>query len=214
MEDESTKAIYGKGAEVYEEVMRKYWHVERKPLIEHLKLKSGMKVLNAVVGTGLDLPHFPSGVTVVGVDYTKEMLEEAKQKKCVARVELRRMDIREMDFPNEHFDAALSTFTLCVIPSPKKALQEILRVTKAGSVIVIFDYAKSRNPEIIKWQELIHNHAANMGFPRDVICWNSLMDYDDLIYNSGLPVEVMQDERFESENPFSNACKIILRKRE
>jgi len=53
-----------------------------------------------------------------------------------------------------------------------------------------------------------------MGFPRDVICWNSLMDYDDLIYNSGLPVEVMQDERFESENPFSNACKIILRKRE
>lgn len=209
--DNKIKEIYGKGANVYEETMAKYWHIDRKSFIENLNLKSGQKILEAAVGTGLDLPHFPKGTYVIGIDITSEMLEEAKRKKSKANIQLKEMNICSMSFKDNYFDAAVSTFTLCVVENPKKALEEIVRVTKTNSKIAIFDYCKSRNPETIKWQELIHYHAQNIGFPKDVIVWNSLIDYDELIYKSGLPLKIEQYERFESENPFSTACRIILR---
>lgn len=211
MQNQIIQKVYGTGARAYEEIMRKYWHVDRKPFIESLGLKPGDKVLEATVGTGLDLPHFPKGVYVTGIDITPEMLEEARKKQSQANIQLIEMDIQSMNFPDNHFDAAVSAFTLCVVQDPKKALEEILRVTKPGAKIAIVDYCKSENPDVIKWQELFQYHAANVGFPKDVIVWNSLMDYDKLIHNSDLPISVESDERIKSENPFSTACVIILR---
>ncbi|HJX50229.1 MAG TPA: methyltransferase domain-containing protein [Candidatus Nanoarchaeia archaeon] len=202
--------IYDKGAEKYEEAMQRYWHVPRKPFIESLELKPGQKVLCAVVGTGLDLPYFLQGTYVTGIDASKEMLNQARKKHSKAWIELKEMDLHSLNFPDNYFDAAVLTFTLCVLKDPIKAMQEIVRVTKPNSKIAILDYCKSRNPETEKWQELFNYHAENIGFPKDVIAWNSLMDYDKLIYNSSLPIEVKEDYRIESENPFSTACQIML----
>ncbi|HJX50935.1 methyltransferase type 11 [Candidatus Pacearchaeota archaeon RBG_13_36_9] len=207
---QETKTIYDKGAEKYEEVMRRYWHVPKKPFIESLDFKPGDKILSAVVGTGLDLPHFPQGTYVTGIDASKEMLNQARKKHSKAWIELKEMDLHSLNFPDNYFDAAILTFTLCVLKDPVKAIQEIVRVTKPNSKIAILDYCKSRNPETEKWQELFNYHAENIGFPKDIIAWDSLMDYDNLIYDSGLPLEIKSDFRIESENPFSTACQIIL----
>lgn len=205
-----TKEIYDKGASDYEEVMQRYWHVPRKEFIESLEIKPGDKVLSCVVGTGLDLPHFPAGCYVTGIDISEKMLDEAKKKTFKAWTELKVMDAHSLDFPDNYFDIAVLSFTLCVLENPVKALKEITRVTKSGAKIIILDYCKSRNPETEKWQELINHHSKNIGFPKDTIAWDSLMDYDKLIYNSELPIEVDYDYRTESENPFSTACKIKL----
>jgi len=211
MQKDTILTVYENGAKAYEEIMAKYWPAPRKEFIASLGFKEGDKVLEAVVGTGLDLPFFPRGVYVTGIDITLGMLAEARKKESPANVKLREMDIHSMDFPDNYFDGVVSTFTLCVVDNPKKALEETLRVTKAGSKIGILDYCKSRNPDVIKWQELISYHAGNIGFPKDVIVWNSLMDYDRLIYNSGLIVEVVSDKRIENDNPFLTGCSIILR---
>lgn len=205
-----TKKIYDKGAKLYEETMEKYWHVPRKPFIESLEFNPGDKILSAVVGTGLDLPHFPQGTYVTGIDISPEMLKEAKKKHTKAWVELKEMDIHSLNFPDNYFDAAVLSFTLCVLKDPTKAMKEILRVTKSEARIIIIDYCKSRNPKTIKWQELFNHHAENIGFPKDVIAWDSLMDYDKLIHNSNFPIKIESDFRIESENPFSTACQIIL----
>ncbi len=205
-----TKTIYDKGAEKYEEIMEKYWHVPRKPFIESLNFQPGQKILSAVIGTGLDLPHFPQGTYVTGIDASPEMLKIAKKKHSKAWVELKEMNLPSLNFPDNYFDAVVLTFTLCVLKNPVKAMQEILRVTKPNAKIAILDYCKSKNPETIKWQELFNYHAENIGFPKDIIAWDSLMDYDELIYNSSLPIEIKEDFRIESENPFSTACQILL----
>ena len=209
MKNKIIKEVYGKGAKNYENIMGKYWHVPRGSFIKSLNFKPGQRILEAVVGTGLDLPHFPKKVYVTGIDITPEMLIEAGKKQSEANIQLKEMDIHSMNFPDNYFDGTVSTFTLCVVNNPKKALKEILRVTKSGSKIAILDYCKSRNPETIKWQELFQYHASQIGFGG--IVWNSLMNYDELIYNSDLPIEVESDERIESENPFSTACEIILK---
>jgi len=211
MENRIIKEVYGTGAKVYEETMKKYWHFERGSFIGALGFQPGQRVLEAVVGTGLDLPHFQKGVYVTGIDITPKMLEEARKKQSPATIELKGMDVHSMDFPDNYFDGAVSAFTLCVVEDPKKALEEMLRVTKSGAKIAILDYCKSKNPEVVKWQELIHYHAGNIGFPKDVIVWDSLMDYDKLIYDSRLLIKVETDERFENENPFLTARKIILK---
>lgn len=145
--------------------MERYWHIERQPLIASLQLKPGQIVLDAAVGTGLNLSAYPEGVSVVGVDLSHKMMDEARKKRVAADITFKVSDMCNLDFPDNSFDAAASGFTLCVINDPVRALAEILRVTKPGALIAILDYCKSQDPEIQKWQELISDSSSQLGFP-------------------------------------------------
>lgn len=202
---------YNNGAADYEAIMLRYWHVERQPLIDSLELSAGQTVLDAAVGTGLNLPAYPAGVQVTGVDLSEGMLAEARKKQVAADVTFKVTDLHNLEFQDNSFDAAASGFTLCVVDNPVRALQEILRVTKPGALIAILDYCKSRDPEVQKWQGLISDASSQLGFPTGKIKWNALMDYDELIYNSNLPIKVLQDHRIESQNPFSCGCQLLLK---
>lgn len=211
MQLEQVIEAYDYGAPDYDAIMERYWPVDRKPLIDTLQLRPGQTVLDAAVGTGLNLPAYPEGVRVTGVDLSHKMLDEARKKIVAAEVTLQVSNLYNLDFLDDSFDAAASGFTLCVVTDPVLALQEILRVTKPGALIAVVDYCKSRNPEVEKWQEMIADGASQLGFPTGKIKWDALMDYDRLIYNSNLPIEVLQDERMENPNPFLCACQLLLK---
>ncbi|MEH2152629.1 class I SAM-dependent methyltransferase [Nostoc sp.] len=202
---------YDQASVDYDAILRRYWHIEREPLIASLQLKPGQTVLDAAVGTGLNLSAYPEGVHVVGVDLSHKMMDEARKKRVAADITFKVSDLCNLDFPDNSFDAAASGFTLCVVNDPVLALAEILRVTKPGAFIAILDYCKSQDPEIQKWQELISDAASQLGFPTGKIKWDALMDYDELIYNSKLPIEVIADDRIESPNPFSCGCQLLLK---
>ena len=202
---------YDQGAVDYDAIMKRYWHIEREPLIASLQLKPGQTVLDAAVGTGLNLSAYPEGVHVIGIDLSEKMLDEARKKHVSADITFKVSDMCNLDFPDNSFDAAASGFTLGVVNDPVLALKEILRVTKPGAFIAILDYCKSQNLEIQKWQELIFDASSQLGFPTGKIKWNALMDYDELIYNSKLPIEVLADDRTESPNPFSCGCQLLLK---
>jgi ubiquinone/menaquinone biosynthesis C-methylase UbiE len=202
---------YDQGAADYDAIMHRYWFVDRAPFIASLQLKPGQAVLDAAVGTGLNLTSYPSGVSVTGVDLSEMMIAEARKKQVAADVTFKIMDLQHLDFPDSTFDAAASGFTLCVVADPVQSMQELLRVTKPGALIGIVDYCLSRDPEVQKWQGLIADAALNLGFPTGKIKWNALMDYDRLIYHSNLDLEVLQDARIESPNPFSCGCQLLLR---
>jgi phosphatidylethanolamine/phosphatidyl-N-methylethanolamine N-methyltransferase len=211
MQTDKVIETYNQGAADYDAIMQRYWHVDREPLIASLQLSSGQSVLDAAVGTGLNLPAYPAGVQVVGIDLSEQMLEQARQKSVKADVALKIVNLENLEFPDDSFDAAASGFTLCVLADPVRSLEEILRVTKPGALIAILDYCKSRDPEVQKWQELIADASSQMGFPTGKIKWNALMDYDELIYHSNLAIEVLADDRIESPNPFSCGCQLLLR---
>lgn len=202
---------YDRGAVDYDAIMKRYWHIEREPLIASLQLKPGQTALDAAVGTGLNLPAYPEGVRVVGIDLSEKMMDEARKKPVSADITFKVSDLCELDFSDNSFDAAASGFTLCVVEDRVRALAEILRVTKPGALIAILDYCKSQDPEIQKWQELISDSTSQLGFPTGKIKWDALMDYDKLIYNSKLPIEVLADDRTDSPNPFLCGCQLLLK---
>ncbi|MEH1916826.1 hypothetical protein [Nostoc sp.] len=44
---------YDQGSVDYDAIMKRYWHIEREPLIASLQLKPGQTALDAAVGTGV-----------------------------------------------------------------------------------------------------------------------------------------------------------------
>lgn len=104
------------------------------------------RILDAGVGTGRNFPFYPTGSQVVGIDLSPAMLARAERRlhAAAAPVELRQMDVTQLAFPDDHFDAAVATFLFCVLPDEFQvaALRELRRVVKPGGVIRCLEYTR------------------------------------------------------------------------
>jgi ubiquinone/menaquinone biosynthesis C-methylase UbiE len=104
------------------------------------------RILDAGVGTGRNMPFYPPGAEVIGIDISPAMLVRAEQRKNAlgANVELRRMDVIRLGYPDDSFDAAVATFLFCVLPEAEQvpALRELGRVVKPGGTIRLLEYVR------------------------------------------------------------------------
>ncbi len=107
-------------------------------------------VLDAGVGTGRNMPFYPKGTKVVGIDLSPAMLARAERRRdCLGlAVALEEMDVLHTSFPDASFDAVVATFLFCVLPPEQQApaLRELARICKPGGQIRILEYAYSQQP--------------------------------------------------------------------
>ena len=108
------------------------------------------EVLEVAVGSGLNLPHYPSEVKLVGVDLSEGMLQLARRRAATARceVELLRADGARLPFGDESFDAVVCTFSLCGFPDARAGVEDMVRVLKPGGSLLLADHVGSTNPLI------------------------------------------------------------------
>jgi ubiquinone/menaquinone biosynthesis C-methylase UbiE len=66
-------------------------------------------VLDIAVGTGLNLPHYPDGVRLTGIDFVPAMLDIARRRavELGRPVELRLGDAQALEFEAATFDTVL-----------------------------------------------------------------------------------------------------------
>ena len=106
------------------------------------------RILDAGVGTGRNIPFYPPGAEVIGIDLSPAMLARAEQRRKVlgATVTLQQMDVTRLSLPDNHFDAAVATFLFCVLPDELQvaALRELGRVVKPGGSIRLLEYVRPR----------------------------------------------------------------------
>ena len=118
----------------------------RRVLFEEL---SGT-LLDAGVGTGRNFPYYPESSNVTGIDFSSAMLSYARRRrdKLGLVVDLREMNVLEMDFADNSFDNIVSTFLFCVleVEHQQLALDELRRVCRPGGTIHILEYAISEDP--------------------------------------------------------------------
>lgn len=105
-------------------------------------------ILDAGVGTGSNMPWYPDGSDVTGVDLSPSMLRRARRRWSAspARVALVEMDITHLAFPDAAFDAAVASFVFCTLPDVQQmpALRELARVVKPGGSIRLLAYTRPR----------------------------------------------------------------------
>ena len=103
------------------------------------------KVLEVAVGTGLNIPHYPQGVELTGVDISPEMLAIARQRAAEngREVDLRQGDAHNLPFEDASFDTVLCTFSLCNIPDEGRAVAEMKRVLRPGGKLLLVDHVRS-----------------------------------------------------------------------
>jgi ubiquinone/menaquinone biosynthesis C-methylase UbiE len=102
-------------------------------------------VLEVAVGTALNLPHYPEGARVTGLDLSPEMLEIARERahELGRDIDLREGDAHQLPFPNESFDTVTCTYSLCNIPDPELAVSEMERVLRPAGKLILVDHIRS-----------------------------------------------------------------------
>jgi len=111
-----------------------------KPLSDiFLKLiKNKAKILDLGCAQGRDTKYFlDKSYDVVGVDLSEKLIENAIQKYPEAKFEI--MDIRDLKFPENTFDAIWANAILVHIPKKEihKTLQGIKRIMKNDGIMMV-----------------------------------------------------------------------------
>ncbi len=108
----------------------------------------GQSILEVGVGTGANIPYYPPGARVVGIDISEGMLERARVRAAQlgAEVDLRLMDGERLEFPAGEFDSAVATLVFCSMPQPALGLQEMARVCQPGGPVLLLEHVRSDNP--------------------------------------------------------------------
>jgi ubiquinone/menaquinone biosynthesis C-methylase UbiE len=126
--------------------------VESECAFSLFKIKKGMKVLDIGCGTGnFSLKLAKKGCKVTGIDLSDKMLHLAREKteKENLYINYCRMNVYDLQFPAQHFDAVFSMATFEFVKDVEKAMIEIFRVCKDKGQIIIGTINKDS-----KWGEL------------------------------------------------------------
>ena len=181
--------IYEGFAPFYNFVFSKLLFLEgREASIDMLEIKSGQKVLEVGVGTGLTLPLYPHNCSVVGVDISPNMLKEAealirkkKLKNCTVRV----MNATNLEYPDNTFDRVLGNLFISATSFPKESLVEMKRVCKHGGVIVLMNHFKSEHKVLSAMESVFNPIAKGLGF-------HSNLEMEPLLESVGLKAKCVQ----------------------
>ena len=100
------------------------------------------EVLEVAVGTGRNLPFYPDGTRLTGVDWSPAMLAIARGRAAGLglEVDLRQGDAQALDFPDASFDTVLCALGLCAIPDDRRAVTEMARVLRPGGRLLLVDH--------------------------------------------------------------------------
>src|SRR3954471_476318 len=168
MQIESVKAAYRRYASVYDAVFGPVLQSGRKAVVQALGLRSGDRVLEVGVGTGLSLPLYPADVRITGVDVSAEMLDKARVRVArhrLANVEaLLEMDAERMSFADASFDKVVAMYVVSVVENPAKLLEELHRVCKPDGEIFIVNHVRSDNRVVAAVERSLARFSDKLGF--------------------------------------------------
>lgn len=121
----------------------------RRAAVTRLPVAEGARILEVGVGTGLSLPLYPRSCHVTGIDITDAMLDLARsrvERSAQNNVDLRRMDARDLQFPDGSFDAVVAPYVISVVPDPRRVMAEAARVCRPGGIVAVVNRFRSSAP--------------------------------------------------------------------
>lgn len=148
------------------------------------------EVLEIGFGSGLNVGCYPPAVTAVTAVEPSDVgwrLAGPRVERSPVPVRRSGLDGQSLPFPDDSFDSALSTWTLCTIPDASAALREIRRVLRPGAVLHFVEHGRAPDAGVERWQHrlepLNRRVAGGCHLSRPI---------DELVSGSGLRLEELQ----------------------
>ena len=134
----TSSTFFANDADGYEMLMGRWSRRLALPFIEFAGTADGERVLDVGCGTG----HLANAIAaasspaqVQAFDLSPIYVADAQRRNRDPRVNFSIGDACAIDFPDRSFDRVLSLLVLHFVPQPQRAIAEMWRVAKPGSVV-------------------------------------------------------------------------------
>lgn len=111
------------------------------------------RVLDLGCGTGRNLPLYPAGARVVGLDPSPAALRRARRR--APGVPLVQARAEALPFRASTFDTVVSGLVLCSVADPARSLAEVRRVLRPGGRLRALEHVRAASPRKARFQDLI-----------------------------------------------------------
>lgn len=135
------------------------------PQLDPLRARACAPLYGAVVeigfGSGHNIAHYPAAVTGVAAVEPADVAWRLAAERLTAqgpegspKVPVERAGLvgEHLPFPDNSFDSAISTFTMCTIPDLEQALAELGRVLRPGGTLCFLEHGRAPDPDVRRWQ--------------------------------------------------------------
>jgi ubiquinone/menaquinone biosynthesis C-methylase UbiE len=150
--DDKIKRIFGERAEFYTTSSAHTDPFILEKLVRLSNPNPEWRVLDIATGTGHTAFAFsPFVKSIIGIDLTPEMLEEAekiKKQMNFTNLEFRQGNVHSLTFPAEYFDLITCRRAFHHFQNQNLALQEMRRVLKPNGILLIDDRSVPEDNEI------------------------------------------------------------------
>lgn len=104
------------------------------------------RLLEAGVGTGKNIAYYPEDIDISAIDFSEKMLAKARKKaeECNRDIDLLKMNIEDLRFPDNHFDLIVTSCVFCSVPNPVNGFRELKRVCKDNGRIIMLEHMRTR----------------------------------------------------------------------
>jgi phosphatidylethanolamine/phosphatidyl-N-methylethanolamine N-methyltransferase len=175
----------------------------RKKIFQDITFKKQQKILFVGVGTGADLDLITqTDLEITAVDFSPDMLNQAKTKFKDVAIQFLEMDAQNMTFDNETFDYVVASLILSVVSDADKCFMEMNRVLKKDGKLIVFDKFVSKDHQLSLPKKILRPLIKILG--TDIG-----LNFEDLYLRNNIQIKIVKNEPVMMNGMYK---KIILTK--
>lgn len=167
-------------------------------------------VLEVGIGSGINIPLYVGEVErLFAVDPSLDLWRLARKRLTRAPfpVEFVEGSAESIPVDDKTFDSVVTTWTLCTIEKPVKALMEMKRVLKPEGQVIFIEHGRSPDARVLAWQNRLNPLWKRIGGG----C-NLNRKIDDLILESGLEITRIETGYVRGPKPLTYLYRGLARR--
>jgi len=163
-------ATYDAAADHFDDEPLRFWERIGRSTVARLALPAGAHVLDVGCGTGASALPAAQAVgpvgSVLGVDLAARLLERGRTKAVnygLTNIEFRLGDMTALDYPDSHFDAVVSVFSIFFVPDMEGLVRDLWRMVRPGGKLAVTTWGpRIFEPAYSRWLAAIKKERPDL----------------------------------------------------